>query len=391
MSSKDGKKYYYGGWKLTAVLVVLAVLASLVLLNPFGIGVEIPDEEMKIAVLLPLSGDYETEGKVYLAGIETAQKELEKRGISYELVIYDTRGDPVEASRALFDVYDSGIPVVIGPLTSDEVISVSSYAEVLGIVVLSPGATSQRLESYNDYTYKLKPTDKYLARGFATLFEEKFEITAPLAENIQNIVVVYDSSLCELTMFQSYYEAVEEAKNESEVIRKMDISTHPFNDTDDAAAYLLETKPDCVILFINNQNTSLELMKKTEAAGLNPFWLGEESLLLSDMSSLGNQVSNKVIVLAPLMKLTNPLYSFEAVETGEVPRSAPIQYGYDAMMVINDAVQSNGYSAEGVKKGLDYLRTVGLTGTIAFDKSKTRYPGYDILVWRGGDAGWENQ
>lgn len=390
MSSKDGKKYYYGGWKLTAALAVLAVLASLILLNPFGIGVEIPDEEMKIAVLLPLSGDYETDGKVYLAGIETAQKELEKQGISYKLVKYDTRGDPMEASRALLEVYESGIPVVIGPYTSDEVVSVSSYAEVLGIVVLPPGAMSQRLEIYDDYTYKLKPTDKYLARGFATLFEEKFEVTAALAERIRDVAVIYDSSLCELTMFQSYYRAVEEAKNESELIREMNISTYLFNDTDDAAAYLLETKPDCVILFINNQNISLELMKKTEDTGLNPFWLGEEFLLLADISSLGNRVNNKIIVLAPVMKLTNPLYSFEAVETGEVPRSAPIQYGYDAMMVINDAIQSNGYSVEGVKKGLDHLRKVGLTGTIAFDESKTRYPGYDILVWRGGDTGWEN-
>lgn len=390
MSSNDGNKYNFGGWKLTAVIAVLVILAFVILLNPFGIGVEKPDEDMKIAVLLPLSGENAMAGNVYLKGIETAQKELEEWGISYKLVVYDTKGDSEEALRAIVNVHNSGIPVVIGPISSDEMMSVAPYAEEQGIVVLSPGATSQLLEEYNNYTYKLKATDKYLARGFATLFEEKYETTAELASRIQSITVIYDSSLCETTLLSSYLDEVEKAKKESDVINRFNITTYELDNTDNAAAYLLDTKPDCVILFVSNPNTSIDLMKKTTKGGLTPFWLCDETLLLADMSSLGDCVNDRIMVLAPAMYLTTPFYSFEAVETGELPRFAPIQYGYDALMIVNDAIQSNGYSAEAIKNGLDNFRMICLSGTVAFDETKTRYPGYDVLIWRGDEIGWHD-
>ena len=388
MSSKHGEKYYFGGWKLTAVIAVLVVLAFFILLNPFNIGAEVPDDDMKIAVLLPLSGDYAMDGKVYLAGIETAQKELEERGIHYDLVMYDTKGDGMEASHALLDAYDSGIPVVIGPVTSDEMVSVASYAEVLGVVVLSPGATSQILEGYNNYSYKLKSTDKHLARGFATLFSEKFEASKEMASRIQDVAVVYDSSLCELTLLSSYLEELEEAKKESDVINRMNFSTYPFTNVDDTAAYLLNTKPDCVILFISDQNAIAELMRKTESGGVHPYWLGEETLLLTDIPSVGDQVSGKVISLTSVVNTTNPFFSFEAAENGEIPTPSAVHYGYDALMAVNNAIQMNGYSVDSIKRGLDNLRMVGLSGVISFDETKTRYPSYDAIVWMGKDTGW---
>ncbi|MDO5847192.1 MAG: ABC transporter substrate-binding protein [Methanocorpusculum sp.] len=388
MSSKHVKKYYFGGWKLTAVIAVIAVIAFFVVLNPFNFGVEKPDDDMRIAVLLPLSGDYAMNGNIYLKGIEAAQKELKEKGISYDLVFYDTMGDGTVASHAYFDVYDSGIPVIIGPVYSDETIAVAAYAEILGTVVVSPGATSQLLEEYDNYTYKLKSTDKYLARGFATLFSEKFVLTAELASQIQNIAVIYDSSLYELTIFSTYLEELEEAKKESETINRMNVSTYPLTSVDDAAAYLIDTKPDCVVLFVSTQDAIEELIKKTEDAGVSPYWMGEETLLLADLSTVGDGVDNKIIALTSVELMTNPLFSFDAVESGEVPSPSAIQYGYDALMIVNNAIQSNGYSAESIKKGLDNLRTVGLSGTIAFDETKTRYPSYDILIWTGKDTGW---
>ena len=389
MSSKHGKKYYFGGWKLTAVIAALAILAFLILFNPLFLGVEKPDDDMKIAVFLPLSGDYAKLGNIYLSGIEAAQKELEERGISYDLVIYDTKGVDREASYAFFDVYDSGIPVIIGPVFSDETAAVASYAEILGTVVVSPGATSQLLKDYNNYTYKLKSTDEHLARGFATLFSEKYGVTAKLANQIQDIAVIYEASLSELTLFSSYLTEVEEAKEESAAIARMNISTYPFTSTEDASAYIIDKKPDCVILFVSSHDAIEGMMRNTEDVGLHPYWMGEENLLSSDFSSLEGRVDNKIIALTSVERVTNPFFSFDAVESGEISAVSEIQYGYDALMVVNNVIQSNGYSVEAIKNGLDNLRMVGLSGVISFDETKTRYPSYDILVWRGGDTGWE--
>lgn len=394
MSSEHGKKHYFGGWKLTAVIAALVIIFFFVLMNPFNIGAEFPDDDMRIAVLLPLSGDYEQVGKIYLAGIETAQKELEKQGISYKLVLYDTKGDATEASRAVTDVYNSGIPVAIGPVMSDETISAATYAEVEGIVLISPGATSQLLESYNNYTYKLQSTDRHLAHGFANQLSEKYlsavssSVSAQNLMGIRDIAVIYDSSLSELTLFTSYLEEIEEAKEESAIVRQQNITTFPLTDTDAAAEYLLDEDPDCVILFVSTPDDVAELMKKTDNGEFNPYWFGGETLLLTDIPS-PEEHAGKVAALTSVVCLTDPLFSFDAAEYGELPARSTAQYGYDALMAVNNAIQMNGYSVEAIKWGLDNLRMVGLSGVISFDETKTRYPSYDILIWRGGDTGWQ--
>ena len=201
--------------------------------------------------------------------------------------------------------------------------------------------------------------------------------------------MIYEASLSELTLFSSYLTEVEEAKEESAAIARMNISTYPFTSTEDASAYIIDKKPDCVILFVSSHDAIEGMMRNTEDAGLHPYWMGEENLLSTDFSSLEGRVDNKIIALTSVERVTNPFFSFDAVESGEISAVSEIQYGYDALMVVNNVIQSNGYSVEAIKNGLDNLRMVGLSGVISFDETKTRYPSYDILVWRGGDTGWE--
>ena len=60
-------------------------------------------------------------------------------------------------------------------------------------------------------------------------------------------------------------------------------------------------------------------------------------------------------------------------------------YGYDAMMMVAESINSRGYSAEQIRDGLRDIRYVGLSGAIVFDESGDRYPVYDVMQVRNGE------
>jgi branched-chain amino acid transport system substrate-binding protein len=60
-------------------------------------------------------------------------------------------------------------------------------------------------------------------------------------------------------------------------------------------------------------------------------------------------------------------------------------YGYDAMMMVAESINSRGYSAEQIRDGLRDIRYVGLSGAIVFDEKGDRYPVYDVMQVRNGE------
>ncbi len=67
-------------------------------------------------------------------------------------------------------------------------------------------------------------------------------------------------------------------------------------------------------------------------------------------------------------------------------------YGYDTMIVVSQAIENNGYTADGIKEGLNLIRHVGLTGTIVFDEKGDAYPSYDVMRLQNGkwvDLPWK--
>ncbi|MCP3954163.1 MAG: ABC transporter substrate-binding protein [Desulfobacterales bacterium] len=75
-----------------------------------------------IGCLLPLSGRYEAYGRRALNGIQLAlSKSAAARANPHiEIIIKDTRSDPVAAVRAVGELYESGAAAIIGPIVTAE-------------------------------------------------------------------------------------------------------------------------------------------------------------------------------------------------------------------------------------------------------------------------------
>ncbi|MBR4987905.1 MAG: ABC transporter substrate-binding protein, partial [Methanocorpusculum sp.] len=157
--------------KGTIVLLILLVVLVSLLFVSFG---EYPeDNEIHIAVLLPFSGGMEEFGIEYARGVEIAVEELNTNvlpgGLTYVVDYYDTKSDTLSLMHTFLEIYNAGYPVVIGPMTSTETLAVAKYAEILGLVLLSPGATSDELREYGEYVFRIVSSDRYLGIGLGKI------------------------------------------------------------------------------------------------------------------------------------------------------------------------------------------------------------------------------
>jgi branched-chain amino acid transport system substrate-binding protein len=75
-----------------------------------------------VGCLLPLSGRYKAYGQRVLNGIQLALSKSAAAGTNphIEIIIKDTRSDPVTAVRAVEELYESGVAAIIGPIVTAE-------------------------------------------------------------------------------------------------------------------------------------------------------------------------------------------------------------------------------------------------------------------------------
>jgi branched-chain amino acid transport system substrate-binding protein len=93
------------------------------------------DRADRIAILLPLTGSLAYLGKPMLNAAQLAV--FEAAGPEFELMVFDTAGDPDQASEAARRAVDQGARLIIGPLLSESTRAAAPWAEAAGVPMLS--------------------------------------------------------------------------------------------------------------------------------------------------------------------------------------------------------------------------------------------------------------
>jgi len=93
----------------------------------------------KIGCLLPLSGAYKTFGDKILKGVQLAFIEFSATNDNpfLEIVIKDTRSDPVAAAEAVKELADEGVAAIIGPVVSAEQAAMAAQSMGIPIITLT--------------------------------------------------------------------------------------------------------------------------------------------------------------------------------------------------------------------------------------------------------------
>lgn len=106
-----------------------------------------------IGCLLPMTGKYQKFGHQALEGIEFALARFSRqRGISsVRIIVKDTASDPLAAQKGLYELADSNVSAIIGPIATAENISIQAQELRIPIITLTQKAG---IPDNKDYVFR---------------------------------------------------------------------------------------------------------------------------------------------------------------------------------------------------------------------------------------------
>ncbi|HVO43805.1 MAG TPA: penicillin-binding protein activator [Aggregatilineales bacterium] len=147
-------------------------------------------EVYTLGVVLPFTGDLGEYGKGFNEGIQLAVEQMNAqlaaagRNLSFKVVSQDTGGTPDGAAKALQTVVQtSGAQVVVGPLSTSEVLGAKQFADQNKIVIIAPASTSVAGSIPDDFIFRVfDPPDSFAGQAFQGI---------AAARGYKNIVMLY--------------------------------------------------------------------------------------------------------------------------------------------------------------------------------------------------------
>lgn len=143
-----------------------------------------------LGVALPFTGSLGSFGVDFGKGVDlaveqmNAQLEAAGSNVRFKTATADTKGTPDGASKAVQSVVQSsGAKVVIGPLTTGEVLGAKQYADENDIVIVAPASSGIPGAIKGDNIFRVMyPPDTYAAKAFAEIASNRgYENVAILA------------------------------------------------------------------------------------------------------------------------------------------------------------------------------------------------------------------
>lgn len=147
-------------------------------------------KEIKIGVLVSLTGDWSSLGKASQSALNIAADDINNylesisSDIRIKLVFEDTQLDASVALEKLKSLAAEGVHFVIGPQASKEVSAIKEYADANNIIVISQGSTAGTLAIPADNIFRFCPSDSIEGAALAKLmFSEGIKSYIPVSSN----------------------------------------------------------------------------------------------------------------------------------------------------------------------------------------------------------------
>ena len=361
--------------------------------------------EMQIGALIPLTGAYGNHGNQILAALNCAIEDINKifgndnKDTRIKLVYADTKTDPAKAKAEIKSFISRDIRMIIGPLTSGEVIGVKDEIDLSNSLLISPSSTLTSLSTAYDNIYRIVPDDEKTVeatvdvmweqgirnvalfyvdnawgQSFGSLLREKFEAKGGTYIGEVSYIGTRGSELRE------YLGELSELINNSKTLNV---------DASNVAVQLISLDVGCFILELAAADTTLSKVK----------WFGCDGLVNTDELFLfpeGAKFANEVEFTSPIFG-TPPTFESQKLinRIRLLAGSTPNEYSlltYDALMVAAQTLEKAGEDATLSELRETLLATFnhysGITGDIVLNNAGDRSNG-SYFFWRvmpDGDA-----
>ena len=172
--------------KFLTKFLILAMILSL----SAGVMAQDETETYILGVAQPFTGSLGSFGEDFERGIELAvnqmNAELEAAGspIRFEIASADTEQTPEGAARAVQTIVQTtGAEVIVGPLTTGEVLGAKQFADENGVVLVAPASSGVAGAIPGDNIFRVMfPPDTFAATAFVSIAQDR---------GYENIVILY--------------------------------------------------------------------------------------------------------------------------------------------------------------------------------------------------------
>ncbi len=163
-------------------------------------------ENLRIGVLVSLTGTWSTLGKNTVAALDiaaakiNAQSDADHDDYHVQLLVRDTQLIPALALEDLKELHHEGVRVVIGPQSSAEVQVIRPYADTHNMLVISQSSTASSLAIAGDNVFRFCPDDTLEAQAIVGLmWHDGIRTIVPLWRNDAGNNGLHDSVTADFT------------------------------------------------------------------------------------------------------------------------------------------------------------------------------------------------
>ncbi|TQR33714.1 branched-chain amino acid ABC transporter substrate-binding protein [Campylobacter sp. MIT 99-7217] len=327
-------------------------------------------KEVKIGVVLPLSGATAAYGQSALEGIKIAHlmQNTLKNGDKVELVTLDSRGDKVESATAATRlIAQDKVLGFIGEMVTANTLQIMRVAEDKKIPLIAPAATSDKLLNGKKYSSRVCFMDSFQGSSLAKYAFKDL--------SYKKAVIVMDQSTDYSLGLAKAFEK-EFKQNGGEILAKLRVSSGD-KDYKAVIAQIANLKPDFIYLPIYYNEAAL-FVRQAKNVNLNIAMGSADGVADETFIKLAKDASNGYI-FTDSFDYTNPttklskefIAEFEKKnKTKEVPNFSAM--GADAYFVMFEAMNkcTHDLTSECINKQIHSTSNFqGVSGIINIDQS----------------------
>lgn len=316
-----------------------------------------------VGAVLPLTGEFALYGEPIRQGIELAYEQVQAdEDLDFELAleIADSASDPAQAAEASARLYAQGAVAVIGGVTTDEALAMIESADREEKVLLSPSASSPRLTGISRNFFRVYPSD----------FSEgtRMGIFAAQTLGIESAVIVAAESPFARGIQDIFKTEFERYGGEVPAVIEYPPASENF---EPIVAQALELRPVAVYVADYARNTA-RIVQALRAQDYGGKILVTSAFAAPEVLAEVGAAAEAVLVTQTAMPPNDPaVASFSqafAAKHGHPP-SIWAAHGYDALLVLVEAMREGGTRPNDVWKGMRSIRNFpGASGVIQFDE-----------------------
>jgi len=355
--------------KKTLLFLGLIILVAIVIGLTWGWPKILQQEPqtIKIGVIGPLSGEVAFYGAELRNGAQLAAAQLneEQNRYYYELVSFDDEADSsIARQRAEEMVENREILAVIGPAFSVPTLSAGEVFQKAKLPAISPSATSPKVTFLGDFIFRVCPSDSYNGKSLGEFVVQDL--------GFHKIAILWDETHAAYSgeLADAFTQRTEQLG--AVVIKRL---SYQSGQTDFLSLLqdVKEAEPEVIVL-TGYASEAAFIVQQARNMGWNIPFVGGDGLHVNELIEKGGEAVEGVKMTTffssdnPDPRVQDFVSSFRK-RYGMDPGWAAA-HSYDAMRLINQAIEKNGPSREGIQKALAETRNFqGITGLINFDEN----------------------